>query len=414
MLGSALLRRPRALKVRFGAVSLLAVACIGGVLIPASPAGAGIVKKANIGATDPALGCSDPFAAPEVHAYANMDQAYNLGKNTAYLDLNNKVFYNEETAAFRDGLRKNYGQSGNLDCDTLNTIMQNAATWTPTQVLQWLVCTQGAAAQTPLWCQATQAGNPLGNRGSALTYIANWYGEQMRQCGGPGRFVQWPGLGVYVTTRSILGGIWSVPVYVRDINIYQGLQSGSNQYAPSQGKVVQAKFIENVLEVFDNTIVPQIRAKWGWDAYRNGVTSITNLINQIWADQTAYPNVLWNGLTPGQYLHAAVTYGCALSPTFEQVDDPNMVATRAAFDKAFRNTFDKLYNMNSSPNVAIGADVLCNPPGGTPGSGPFCGNLYNVFNYVYSLPNHGRQCILDNIGLLIGNGGKPNFFSCTD
>jgi hypothetical protein len=200
---------------------------------------------------------------------------------------------------------------------------------------------------------------------------------------------------------------------MRDINIFQGLQSAS-QYAPSQGKVVQAKFIETLLEVFDSYIVPQVRSKWHWDPYTNGATSFTNFINQVWGDQTAYPNVtVYNGLTPGQYLHAAVTYGCAASPSFQQVDDPNMVATRAAFDKAFRNTFDKLYNMNSSPNVAIGTDVLCNPPGGTPGTGPFCGNLYDAFNFVYSLPNHGRQCIINNIGLLVGNGGKPNFYGCT-
>jgi hypothetical protein len=398
----------------------VAATLIGGVLIPASPASAGIVKKAQVGATNPALGCNNVFGAPEVTAYANLDQAYNLGQNTAYLDLNNKVFYNEGTAAYRDALRKIYGQSGNLDCGTLNTAITNSANMTPTAVVQYVACDNGPTgiAKAFLWCAATKAGNPLGNQGSALTWIANWYGEQMRQCAAPyagaGRFVQWPGLNVFLTKASILGGIWTVPVYFRDINIFQGLQS-SNQNAPTQGKVVQAAFIEKVLETFDQAIVPGIKAKWGWDAYRNGATSITNLINQIWADQTAYPNVLVNGsLTPGQYLHAAVTYGCAASPSFEQVDDPYLVATRAAFDKSFRNMFDKLYNMNSSPNVVVGHDVLCNGgPNDAPGSGPFCGNLYDAFNFVYSLPNHGRQCIMNNIGVLVGNGGKPNFYGCT-
>jgi len=360
-------------------------------------------KKDNVVATDPSRGCNDTFGVKEADVYTNMTRAIS---GDVYLDLNGKVFYNENTAALRDALQQYVGRYPT--CDELRNVMNTR----PVDTVKYIACQPTARNRPNRWCQSTST-----QRGLAASVHADWMIRQLGECqtalpqSAPGRYFGWQQLNVNIGTQSIIPIFWKAKIKLRDIDIVQGLKSDARD-APSQGVTIRGSVVESYLAAIENTIGPAFAAQGWGDIVNNPGAAIVFIVQ---APQGVFDNgpraVRINGVPLSQYLRAAVTYGCALSPWVQRVVDPNNVATRLAFDRSMRNLFDKLYNKGSNPNVPIGTDIVCNPPGAASGSG-FCGNLYDAFSYVASLPpDRSRQCVIDNIKVLL-TGGKPNFMSC--
>jgi hypothetical protein len=210
---------------------------------------------------------------------------------------------------------------------------------------------------------------------------------------------------------NIPGG-GGLPEILDSMNINQGLQ-GTAAGSPSEGRIVQAPGIESWLHFLDDAggISAQVVQKYGGFNPESSTTAMQNFLNDVWF-RGSYPNVIVNNMSLPQFVHALVALGCAYSPTIQSLIDPHGVATRAAFNASFRNLADNVYNDNHPKKaVAIGTDVMCNPPGAAAGSG-FCVNMFDTLTWVYNnLPSNGFSCIQYTTPQIL-KSKVPDYYGC--